>query len=341
MVSDDALVTCMLCHEPCISACPITVASGHQTYAPSRLAQAAWAARQGVVPWAGIADTLYYCIDCKQCTDACVYTEEPMNPGAMLLDLRHEMQTVVDHSVAIQAEANVVPPSALPQGQPGDYLIVADLGAPGAAASVQAAICVLAPHPAWGYLIDLGWHLGISGGEVSGHLERVVEQLNQWPGPVLAAFPRDVVWLNQIIGQQWGVRLMEPVKYFALQMPSIPESPVPNGSKRRRAYHPSRYVVRDLRAATQLATVIGVHDLESWWKPGSASLGPALGIDRWTRQAMVRATWGEFGTTEYQAVITDDPYIAEALRDMAKDGQQVWLVPDWIATYHQGGTNDA
>ena len=340
MVDDERLMTCMLCHEPCLSACPVTMATRHHTYAPSRLAQAAWSARRGEVPWSAIADTLYYCIHCHQCTEACVYAEAPMEPGSMLLAVRQEMQTAVQHPVVREAQARAVAPPPLPKGAPGDFLVVADRWAPGAERSLVAVIRALDPRPAVGYVVDLGWELGLSGADVTRHLISVGERIAQWPGEVLVAFPRDAVWLNQLIAKQWGVILDRPVEYFARKIDGRGRVSMAEFAHHV-AYHPSRYVTRDLKMGPALAEILQVDGNWSWWQPGTPSPGPAIGMDRQTREALVASLWEDLGDTEFDAVITDDPYVAEALRQMARTGQRIWLVPEWLAIRNLGGVPHA
>ncbi len=338
MIANERLATCMMCHEPCIAACPVTQATRRHTTAPSRLAQAAFAARQGQVTWDAVADTLYSCIHCDRCTAACVYPDQPMYPGRMLLHLRQELREAVAHPIAQTAERTAMPPPGLPPGSSQTLLVIADYWAPGAESNIEAAVSVLSPRRAVGCRIDLGWNLALSGGRVHPHLEKVAERLNAWPGPVVAAFPRDVVWLNQI-ATEFGVRVNRPVEYFAQALDPAVIRPAPRAGLR--AYHPSAYLTRDLGTAEDVAACIDAGSAMRWWKPGVVSPGPAPGISQATLSAMSLSFWGDLTKEAFDAVITDDPYMARALGEIARPDQRIWLVPEWLAYCTKGETADA
>ena len=335
MIANERLATCMMCHEPCIAACPVTQATHRHTTAPSRLAQAAFEAPHGRIAWQSIADTLYYCIHCNRCTAACVYAEEPIYPGRMLLHLRQEMREEVAHPIAEAAERTAMPPPELPSGSSQMLLVLADRWAPAAESNVEAAISVLSPARAVGYLVDLGWNLALSGGRVHQHLGMVVERLNAWPGTVVAAFPRDVVWLNQIAAE-FGVRFNRPVEYFATALDPAAIRHAPREALR--AYHPSAYLTHDLGTAEDIAACIQAGGAMRWWKPGVVSPGPAPGISQAALRAMSLSFWGDLSGEDFDAVITDDPYIAQALAEIARPDQRIWLVPEWLAYCEKGET---
>jgi Fe-S oxidoreductase len=72
--------TCGLCHDQCVSACPVVESSQNLAAYPSRLAALAWELSRGSLePDADSWQALAHCIHCNACTQNCVYIDQPVD----------------------------------------------------------------------------------------------------------------------------------------------------------------------------------------------------------------------------------------------------------------------
>lgn len=72
--------TCGLCHDQCVSSCPVVESSLNLMAYPSRLAALTWELSRGslepdVDSWKALA----HCIHCNACTQNCVYIDQPVD----------------------------------------------------------------------------------------------------------------------------------------------------------------------------------------------------------------------------------------------------------------------
>jgi len=71
---------CSLCHDQCVSACPVVEFSHSQIAYPSRLAALSAGVSTGTLqPSNELLDALLFCINCNACTDSCVYVDNPVD----------------------------------------------------------------------------------------------------------------------------------------------------------------------------------------------------------------------------------------------------------------------
>lgn len=79
---------CSYCPKMCRHACPVSNASGHETFIPQAKMDRLNQARKGHVPWtADSTEPLWACTGCRHCT---VYCEHGNEPGLVLLAGRAE-----------------------------------------------------------------------------------------------------------------------------------------------------------------------------------------------------------------------------------------------------------
>jgi heterodisulfide reductase subunit C len=72
--------TCGLCHDQCVSSCPVVESSQNLTAYPSRLAALAWELSTGrLEPGSDEWQALAHCIHCNACTQNCVYIDQPVD----------------------------------------------------------------------------------------------------------------------------------------------------------------------------------------------------------------------------------------------------------------------
>ncbi len=71
---------CSLCHDQCVSACPVVEISHNQIAYPSRLAGLSAGVSLGKLqPSEELMDALLLCVQCNACTDSCVYVDDPVD----------------------------------------------------------------------------------------------------------------------------------------------------------------------------------------------------------------------------------------------------------------------
>ncbi len=71
---------CSLCHDQCVSACPVVEMTSRLIGYPSRLATLAWELERGNL--SADAETMLamlHCIHCNACTRSCVYIDDPVD----------------------------------------------------------------------------------------------------------------------------------------------------------------------------------------------------------------------------------------------------------------------
>ncbi|MEA4906013.1 MAG: (Fe-S)-binding protein [Anaerolineaceae bacterium] len=69
---------CAVCHDQCVSACPVVEATHRMSAYPSRLAMLALEVhRQGLPVDADLSRALLDCIDCGACLEGCLYVDRP------------------------------------------------------------------------------------------------------------------------------------------------------------------------------------------------------------------------------------------------------------------------
>jgi dimethylglycine catabolism B len=79
---------CTFCPKMCRHACPVSTATGHETYIPQAKMDRLNQARKGNVPWtAASTEPLWACTGCRHCTTYCKHGNEP---GLVLFSGRAE-----------------------------------------------------------------------------------------------------------------------------------------------------------------------------------------------------------------------------------------------------------
>jgi len=89
---------CSLCHDQCVSACPVVEMTHRQIAYPSRLATLAWELDRGNL--AADAETMramLHCVHCNACTDACVYVDTPVDVTPLV---RHARRILIENGQA-------------------------------------------------------------------------------------------------------------------------------------------------------------------------------------------------------------------------------------------------
>lgn len=75
---ENAATVCAVCHDQCVSACPVVEATRRMSAYPSRLAMLALELnRGGLSPSADLARSLQDCISCGACLEGCLYVDQP------------------------------------------------------------------------------------------------------------------------------------------------------------------------------------------------------------------------------------------------------------------------
>ena len=94
----DIVTKCSLCHDQCVSACPVVEMTGRQIAYPSRLASLAWELERGNL--AADPETMramLHCIHCNACTSNCVYIDDPVDITPLV---RYARQTLIESGQA-------------------------------------------------------------------------------------------------------------------------------------------------------------------------------------------------------------------------------------------------
>jgi len=85
------ILSCAICHDQCLSSCPIFSTVRKTTVYPSRKAQIANSLLIKELDWdEDSAELFYYCCGCRQCNNNCVYLDDPKDPIPIFQAARYE-----------------------------------------------------------------------------------------------------------------------------------------------------------------------------------------------------------------------------------------------------------
>lgn len=83
---------CAICHDQCVSACPIFESTRRMSAYPSRLAMLAIELDRGGINGENIIQLLTDCIGCGACLEGCIYLDHPNDISPIVRWARHDIQ---------------------------------------------------------------------------------------------------------------------------------------------------------------------------------------------------------------------------------------------------------
>ncbi len=229
--------TCGLCHDQCVSACPVVESAQNLSAYPSRLATLAWELSRGnFQPGADAWQAFAHCIHCKSCMSNCVYLDAPVDVTPLIRWARHEILENDYISPQLQGMLDKISLHGNPYGDVQSALADVknryqdDMKPGGILVMVDAAQLALDPASVTAslHLLNLlgytnisiseysytGWELWQYGCqsatmEIAQKIAQEITHLQ--PATVITLSPSSTYLLNQVYPQELGVLVPAPV----------------------------------------------------------------------------------------------------------------------------------